>query len=251
MIDGESQRLDVKRKSQDVRSAGTKRGAFAVVALLLLLMALFAIDSGSSNSLVLGVITFVAMIGQMAMLPLAFSIIDRRAKRSGTLMELCVGSALSIVYMLAVGLFVDIVVADKVTDASTWSLYLESMILGEFVFGLWVLGFRYPKMMSLKDASEAETQRLLHITESNSLQARLHPHFLLNTLNAVAAEVGQDARRARAMLAQLGELIRRVLKVRNCNTLSARRLIFCAHTQSFYRYDLAIRSRFDGRSSRQ
>src|SRR5512143_3774863 len=44
-----------------------------------------------------------------------------------------------------------------------------------------------------------------------ALRLQLHPHFLFNTLNAIAALVGTEPDRARRMIARLGELLRRTL----------------------------------------
>jgi two-component system, LytTR family, sensor kinase len=41
-----------------------------------------------------------------------------------------------------------------------------------------------------------------------TLRAKLHPHFLFNTLNTISAHVENDPRTARRMLEQLGQLLR-------------------------------------------
>lgn len=49
-----------------------------------------------------------------------------------------------------------------------------------------------------------------HLAEARlyALRAQLHPHFLFNTLNAISAFIEQEPKRARQMMAQLGELLR-------------------------------------------
>jgi sensor histidine kinase YesM len=47
----------------------------------------------------------------------------------------------------------------------------------------------------------------------DALAARLHPHFLFNTLQSVSALVDEEPARARVMLAQLGDLLRDLLAV--------------------------------------
>jgi len=62
---------------------------------------------------------------------------------------------------------------------------------------------------------EAQAARLrIDLAEARlaSLEGRLHPHFLFNTLNAIAALVREDPRAAETMIEQLSELLRASLK---------------------------------------
>jgi signal transduction histidine kinase len=79
-----------------------------------------------------------------------------------------------------------------------WSLEL---------YALWVLGFRYPEVLRTEQLRALETARLRDEAELVQLRAHLQPHFLRNTLNAVAALVTEDPRGARRMLATLGDLL--------------------------------------------
>ena len=54
-------------------------------------------------------------------------------------------------------------------------------------------------------------ERLLARAELRALQAQIQPHFLFNTLNAIAAVGYRDAARADAAVAQLSELLRTLL----------------------------------------
>lgn len=54
-------------------------------------------------------------------------------------------------------------------------------------------------------------ERLLARAELRALQAQIQPHFLFNTLNAIAAVGYRDAARADAAMAQLSELLRALL----------------------------------------
>lgn len=82
-------------------------------------------------------------------------------------------------------------------------------------FGLWTLAFALP--VALDDARvralEAEKLRLeaaqlRTAAELARLRSHLEPHFLLNTLNAIAGLVTEDARTARRLLVCLGDLLR-------------------------------------------
>ena len=86
-------------------------------------------------------------------------------------------------------------------------------------FGLWALAFLVPAAVELgrirslegeKIRLEAETLR--GAAELARLRAHLEPHFLLNTLNAIAGLVTEDPREARRLLAALGDLLRDALR---------------------------------------
>jgi signal transduction histidine kinase len=86
-------------------------------------------------------------------------------------------------------------------------------------FGLWTLAFALP--VALDDARvralEAETlrleaDRLRSAAELAGLRAQLEPHFLLNTLNAIAGLITEDVKEARRLLVCLGDLLRDALR---------------------------------------
>ena len=110
---------------------------------------------------------------------------------------------------------------------------LFGCMYGQFNFGLWALAFVLP--FALDDARirllegdklrleteklrlEAETlrleaEKLRTAAELARLRAHLEPHFLLNTLNAIAGFVTDDPREARRLLACLGDLLRDALR---------------------------------------
>jgi len=78
-------------------------------------------------------------------------------------------------------------------------------------FGLWALAFLLP--MALEDARvrSLESEQLRSAAELSRLRANLEPHFLLNTLNAIAGLVTEDPRESRRLLAALGDLLRDAL----------------------------------------
>jgi LytS/YehU family sensor histidine kinase len=86
-------------------------------------------------------------------------------------------------------------------------------------FGLWTLAFVLPELLddarvrSLQaEKLEAESDQLRTAAELARLRSHLEPHFLLNTLNAIAGLVTQEPREARRLLSALGDLLRDALK---------------------------------------
>ena len=67
-------------------------------------------------------------------------------------------------------------------------------------------------------AAELENEQLRRFESEarfNSLQAKLNPHFLFNTLNSLAALVYEDPQRTEQSIVHLSELYRRVLSISN------------------------------------
>lgn len=98
--------------------------------------------------------------------------------------------------------------------SSMWGLFH-----GVMHYGLWTLAFVFP--FAADDARvralEAETlrleaEKLRTAAELARLRAHLEPHFLLNTLNAIAGLVTDDPREARRLLVCLGDLLRDSLR---------------------------------------
>jgi signal transduction histidine kinase len=79
--------------------------------------------------------------------------------------------------------------------------------------------FVYPRMYHAERMATAELAtraaqlegRLAH-AQLDALRLQLHPHFLFNTLNGIAALTGADPARAQRMLARLGDLLRQTLE---------------------------------------
>jgi signal transduction histidine kinase len=86
-------------------------------------------------------------------------------------------------------------------------------------FGLWTLAFALP--VALDDARvraleaeklRLEADRLRTAAELAGLRSQLEPHFLLNTLNAIAGLISEDVKEARRLLVCLGDLLRDTLR---------------------------------------
>jgi signal transduction histidine kinase len=79
-------------------------------------------------------------------------------------------------------------------------------------FGLWALAFAFPFALDDARFRALEARQLRTAAELARLRSHLEPHFLLNTLNAIAGLVTEDPRAARRLLASLGDLLRHPLR---------------------------------------
>lgn len=83
----------------------------------------------------------------------------------------------------------------------------SSLVLGVMQTGVWAIGFLYPFSIEDAAARERETERLRAAAELARLRASLEPHFLLNTLNAIAGLMVDEPEEARELVALLSDLL--------------------------------------------
>ena len=88
---------------------------------------------------------------------------------------------------------------------------LFGLVFALFHCGLWALAFVYPYAADDARHRALEAERLRTAAELTRLRSQLEPHFILNTLNTIAGLVTQEPRKARRLLACLGDLLRDVL----------------------------------------
>ena len=89
---------------------------------------------------------------------------------------------------------------------------------GVLALGLWALAVAMPEAR----ARAAELERLHTAAELATLRAHVQPHFLLNTLNTIAALTAEAPDDARELIAALGDLLRDALEdQRETHTLAA------------------------------
>jgi signal transduction histidine kinase len=91
---------------------------------------------------------------------------------------------------------------------SLWRSVPFGALYAQLYFGLWALAFVYPMAVESARVRTLEAQQLRSDAEVERLRAHLEPHFLLNTLNAIAGLVTEDPREARRLLVCLGDLLR-------------------------------------------
>jgi LytS/YehU family sensor histidine kinase len=84
--------------------------------------------------------------------------------------------------------------------------------IGLGVGGLWALVFRIPVVIRDANLRSLAAESMRREAELAQLRSSLQPHFLLNTLNTVAALVVDEPLVARKLLAALGDLLRDALE---------------------------------------
>jgi len=89
------------------------------------------------------------------------------------------------------------------------------LFIGLLHTSVWALAFVFPyvaedaRLRALEaDKLRLEAERLRVAAELARLRSQLEPHFLLNTLNAIAGFVTENPREARRLIACLGDLLR-------------------------------------------
>ncbi len=94
-------------------------------------------------------------------------------------------------------------------EPTTISYFLLTGITDSLIISLlWAAVFLYPSAMRAVRDRERELFEARTEAELLRLRSHLEPHFVLNTLNAIAAMVVDEPRAARTMLGALGDLFR-------------------------------------------
>ena len=88
-----------------------------------------------------------------------------------------------------------------------WLRMLKGLITGLEVCGLWMLAFRYPEVLQESRVRAFEVARAREAAELMRLREHLQPHFLRNTLNAIAALIDEEPSEARDLLAAVADLL--------------------------------------------
>lgn len=100
-----------------------------------------------------------------------------------------------------------------------WSQYLHTLSrtsLLSVAFGLGAFSYgsirgqlrRTEEKLHEKEMAEVRTEKLVAEARLRSLESRLHPHFLFNTLNSISALIRVDPVRAEQMVGRLSTLLR-------------------------------------------
>jgi two-component system LytT family sensor kinase len=80
--------------------------------------------------------------------------------------------------------------------------------LGIFLF---FIGLNYYRRYVESRLNLERVKNELHEAQFRALKMQLHPHFLFNTLNSISSLIDEDSKLAQRMVAQLGNLLRKIL----------------------------------------
>jgi signal transduction histidine kinase len=187
----------------------------AVVLLVVLLQAATELLAGHERPRVLLRLGMAAIQMPVLMLTLSAAYEWATRRRLGSIATLLSGAAIAGLLGVGFGLFFykmnELYPAFRIRQAdlvSPWRSASWGFLFGQFHFGIWALAFVYPFAVEDAQTRALEAERLKSDADLARLRAHLEPHFLLNTLNAIAGLVTEDPRAARRLLAALGDLLR-------------------------------------------
>ena len=93
-----------------------------------------------------------------------------------------------------------------------YAMEFPSDVMGYVIVTTVVVLLERLREANMREVQLAHLQAELARAQLESLTLQLQPHFLFNSLNAVAATIHEDPRKADLMLARLAEYLRRTLK---------------------------------------
>ena len=77
------------------------------------------------------------------------------------------------------------------------------------IYGGGVISYHYyQRALSAKDLEKERALKLAALAQISSLESRIHPHFLFNTLNSISALIPEDPRRAEQLIERVSALLR-------------------------------------------
>jgi signal transduction histidine kinase len=104
------------------------------------------------------------------------------------------------------GLLIVALHADRTSNRT--GIFVASAAAGGGVFAFWRLVFYFPTQLGRARLRALAAENERRKAELERLRANLHPHFLLNTLNAVAGLLVVEPTHARQLVVALGDLLR-------------------------------------------
>jgi signal transduction histidine kinase len=196
------------------------RRAIGVVVVLGVMILQFAADvaAGRETARILARMVFMSCELPLLMVALStafgWSLRRRMTAGMGILSGVSIATGFGCVFGLIYGLFALRVPELRLhMPASNDALIVTRFALfgvlnAQMYFGLWAIAVVYPFAIEGARVRDLESQKLRSEAELTRLRSHLEPHFLLNTLNAIAGLVTEEPREARRLLVSLGELLR-------------------------------------------
>jgi signal transduction histidine kinase len=215
----ERRERDVMPRPAAVAPASLARPSWAlgtaVVTGIIMLQASADLVAGREHARIVARLLFLAFELPLLMLALSAAFGWSVRRRLSAPQGLAAGVVISMVIGCAFGLLYGLMakhVPDLRLNFPSGASLVRSTLFGalnaQLYFGLWGLAFVYPFAVESAGVRALEAKNLRSQAELTRLRAHLEPHFLLNTLNAIAGLVTEDPREARRLLACLGDLLR-------------------------------------------
>lgn len=180
-----------------------------------------------SQQLEAALVRLVWGLGEMAVLlvalPWAYDTTQQKRVRTGWTLAtmIAIGTVISVGFTLALNLWlVPVLPALRPDGPPRTVAFLISwgIFIGMLHTGVWALAFVFPyvaedaRLRAIEaDKLKIEAEQLKISAELARLRSQLEPHFLLNTLNAIAGLVNENPKEARRLIACLGDLLRDAL----------------------------------------
>jgi signal transduction histidine kinase len=186
-----------------------------VVVGVLLLQLTTELVAGRDSARILARMTFMAL--ELPLLMFALSLAFRRSIRRrmpairGLVIGIVIATAIGSLFGALHGLFALHFAQLRLhfpNGVSVPRSTLFGVLNAQLYFGVWALAFVYPFAVESTSVRALEAHQLRSQAEVARLRAHLEPHFLLNTLNAIAGLVTEEPREARRLLVCLGDLLR-------------------------------------------
>jgi signal transduction histidine kinase len=227
---GESVPISVPGPSQAVSSMADlrPRRAFGIAVVVGVMLLQFAADvvAARETARILARMAFMSFELPLLMVALSsafgWSLRRRMPASKGLLAGVGIGTVFGCVFGLLYGvvaLHVPELRLHMAPSGSDAIIVLRSSLFGvlnaQMYFGLWALAVVYPFAVEGARVRDLEAQQLRSEAEVARLRAHLEPHFLLNTLNAIAGLVTEEPREARRLLVCLGDLLRDAVQESN------------------------------------
>jgi signal transduction histidine kinase len=193
-------------------------GVSVVVGVILLQLATEVV-AGRESARILTRIVFMALEVPLLMVALSAAFGWSIRRRMTAVQALAVGIAIATAFGCLFGLLYGLAAQRYPTlrlhfppGASYARPVLFGVLNALLYFGVWALAFVYPFAFESARVRLLEAQQLRSRAEVARLRAHLEPHFLLNTLNAIAGLVTEEPREARRLLVCLGDLLREAVQ---------------------------------------
>jgi signal transduction histidine kinase len=207
-------------------AVATKRSrralGFIIVIGVMLLQAATEYVAGRESARIVARLVFMAFELPLLMLSLSAAFDWSLRRRTSAGLGIAIGAAIATVFGCTFGVLYGWVSAQVPelrlhfpNGVSLVRTGLFGVLNGQLYFGLWALAFAFPEAVESARVRTLEAQRLRSEAELARLRAHLEPHFLLNTLNAIAGLVTEDPREARRLLSCLGDLLREAVQGRS------------------------------------